>query len=671
VKLSRFLIIAFLISVLLLSSPGYAAFYSDPAIVGWESGNTTAMSYWFPVNPNPLCTEYPCNAVVNLPVLPGSYIDCSANPSGTIIGKWILDGLTNCAGGGAGTNTTCTNVCPAGTYFSWTRITGNGTWCHGGIQCYDVDIFASWESIETPPIPPVIPVCSFTAIPNSGTAPLLVTFTDLSTNTPTSWNWTITDNTTGLPVITSPLQTFQNFLNTPNRYYDVRMTAANGAGNCSLFYPVYLSTHSTGPSEGYALTITPLSVNYGANFTATITSSTGGFPGISEIKYGWEQGGTSDILYDPTNTDYAHDYSNISGTWYEFDSVAHTFSINRGAAIPTPKNATANFGTGLFTIKAYLIKTTGQVITLSASLTVTSAGMQTLTIDAKDFDTGALVSTAHIKVLNIATGAWDNRSASGEEVFYYPYSQNLYIEVPATGYVTANKNWSVTHVPTYNLWMIMYRGVTPPAANVTLEVEVIDWDNLATIPGALVHVYPTGQNGESKLTSVTGVATFNTSENTDYTISVSKYGYQNGGSIINTGPGGTAINEVIILHRAVAPTPTVTVPTAIPSGIPTTSPVGPAGNYTGFWAPFYNMFGAMGADAFTMQLLMACFFVFCGVVVGGFGMGTIIPGAPFSGTGAEAGGVFAFVLACAFGFINVLWIIVIFIWIAFRYFMTR
>jgi hypothetical protein len=224
--------------------------------------------------------------------------------------------------------------------------------------------------------------------------------------------------------------------------------------------------------------------------------------------------------------------------------------------------------------------------------------------------------------------------------------------------------------------MIMYPGITPAAGNVTVQVEVYDGYNNQLVSGAwvIVQVNPPTTWRESKLTSSAGSATFNTTENQDYTIAVSKYGYQNTVSNINTGPGGSTINIHIILNRAVAPTPTVTIPTAIPTGLPTTSTIpgpGLGGNYTGFWGPMYSMWSAMGADALTMQLLMAAFFVFCGVVVGGFGMGTIIPGSPFSGTGAEAGGVFAFVLACAFGFISVLWIIVIFVWLAFRYFLIR
>ncbi len=40
------------------------------------------------------------------------------------------------------------------------------------------------------------PVADFSGTPTSGTAPLAVTFTDASTNTPTAWSWTFGDSST-------------------------------------------------------------------------------------------------------------------------------------------------------------------------------------------------------------------------------------------------------------------------------------------------------------------------------------------------------------------------------------------------------------------------------------------------------------------------------------------
>ena len=50
------------------------------------------------------------------------------------------------------------------------------------------------------------PVASFTANVTSGTKPLAVNFTDLSTNTPTSWNWTFGDG--NFSVLQNPVHTY-------------------------------------------------------------------------------------------------------------------------------------------------------------------------------------------------------------------------------------------------------------------------------------------------------------------------------------------------------------------------------------------------------------------------------------------------------------------------------
>ncbi len=79
----------------------------------------------------------------------------------------------------------------------------------------------------TPPPPPLAPVAAFSGSPRSGTAPRKVTFTDASTNGPTSWSWvfgdpTSADNTSSLQ---NPSHTYAN----PGSY-DVTLVATNGNG---------------------------------------------------------------------------------------------------------------------------------------------------------------------------------------------------------------------------------------------------------------------------------------------------------------------------------------------------------------------------------------------------------------------------------------------------------
>lgn len=80
------------------------------------------------------------------------------------------------------------------------------------------------DSVAVNPPLPDPPVADFTGTPLSGTAPLTVQFTDLSTNTPTFWSWSFGDGGT------SPVQ------NPSHQYtsagtYTISLTAANAAGS--------------------------------------------------------------------------------------------------------------------------------------------------------------------------------------------------------------------------------------------------------------------------------------------------------------------------------------------------------------------------------------------------------------------------------------------------------
>ena len=68
------------------------------------------------------------------------------------------------------------------------------------------------------------PVANFSGTPTFGTAPLAVSFTDSSTNNPTSWSWTFGDG--GTSTAQNPSHTY-NAVN----YYTVALTATNAGGN--------------------------------------------------------------------------------------------------------------------------------------------------------------------------------------------------------------------------------------------------------------------------------------------------------------------------------------------------------------------------------------------------------------------------------------------------------
>jgi PKD repeat protein len=71
-----------------------------------------------------------------------------------------------------------------------------------------------------------VPVASFTGTPVSGTSPLKVIFTDASTNTPTSWNWSFGDGSSVNATARNPVHTYS----APGKY-TVALTVKNAAGS--------------------------------------------------------------------------------------------------------------------------------------------------------------------------------------------------------------------------------------------------------------------------------------------------------------------------------------------------------------------------------------------------------------------------------------------------------
>jgi PKD repeat protein len=85
---------------------------------------------------------------------------------------------------------------------------------------------------------PITPVANFTAWPLSGTNPVSVSFTDTSTNVPTSWSWdfgdgNFTSNTTQNP----------NHLYSTAGVYNVTLTATNSAGYSTLSKINYITVN--------------------------------------------------------------------------------------------------------------------------------------------------------------------------------------------------------------------------------------------------------------------------------------------------------------------------------------------------------------------------------------------------------------------------------------------
>ena len=333
-------------------------------------------------------------------------------------------------------------------------------------------------------------------------------------------------------------------------------------------YIEVLSTGGNISTGGYTLSVIPASLNYNQNFTLSLSSESGNYTGVKEIKFGWTSPTDSDILYD--GEDNTLDYSLSGSNWFQY--VDGSFSEDKGTSFPSPITLIpANFGAGIFTIDCYIEKTSGQVIHLTDDLTINTLNQQALTINAVDYETGYLAYSAFQHVFNIGAGTWDNRTNTLSQLYYYPYGQKIYIVLESSSFQTAYKNWTITSEPTDTLDIVMYRGVDTSADNVSLRVNVMD-----IYSGYLNNVKVTVLNDESlfdsqtKYTNYGGAAVFTVLPSTDYVITASKTGYLSAGKLLDTGTGGNTLDTDIILQLG-------SNPTATPTSLPTTA----AGQYTG------------------------------------------------------------------------------------------
>ena len=180
---------------------------------------------------------------------------------------------------------------------------------------------------------PVAPVANFSGTPTSGPGPLSVAFTDLSTNTPTSWLWTFGDG--GTSTLRNPTRVY-----TAVGTYTVTLQATNSVGSNTVTKTNYVTVTAIAPVANFSGTPTfglaPLSVAFTDLSTNAPTS----------WLWTFGDGGTS-TLRNPTRV-YA-----AAGTYtvtLQATNAAGTSTFTRTnyitAQVPPVANFTANPTTG-------------------------------------------------------------------------------------------------------------------------------------------------------------------------------------------------------------------------------------------------------------------------------------------------------------------------------------
>ncbi len=111
-------------------------------------------------------------------------------------------------------------------------------------------VMTNYITVTTPPCNP--PVASFSGTPTTGNAPMLVTFTDMTTNSPTSWAWDFGDG--GTSTAQNPSYTYSTA-----GTYTVSLTATNACGTDQSVMTNYITVNAGGPvtGEGFILSRNP------------------------------------------------------------------------------------------------------------------------------------------------------------------------------------------------------------------------------------------------------------------------------------------------------------------------------------------------------------------------------------------------------------------------------
>jgi len=92
-----------------------------------------------------------------------------------------------------------------------------------------------------------MPATNFTATPVTGTAPLMVTFTDTSTASPVSWTWDFGDNDSTNATVQNPVHTYSSA-----GTYTVNLTVKNAEGSSNTTSKAGYVTASTGSASPVA-----------------------------------------------------------------------------------------------------------------------------------------------------------------------------------------------------------------------------------------------------------------------------------------------------------------------------------------------------------------------------------------------------------------------------------
>ncbi|MFA5347770.1 MAG: PKD domain-containing protein [Methanoregula sp.] len=285
------------------------------------------------------------------------------------------------------------------------------------------------------------PVTNFVATPLTGTSPLTVTFTDLSTNTPTSWNWSFGDGSTVNSTMQNPVHRYANA-----GTYTVSLNATNSAGSNSKTQTGYITVTSGDAAPVTNFVATPLTGT--SPLTVTFTDLSTNTP----TSWNWSFGDGSTV--NSTMQNPVHRYAN-AGTY--------TISLN----------TTNSAGSNSKTQTGYITVTSGDAAPIANFVATPLTGTSPLTVTFTDQSTN--IPTSWKWEYRKGSGSWTQFSTVQSPSYTFPATGTYSIRLTATNSAGSNTLTKTSCITvTAPLKPVAAFSATPRSGNVPLTVRFTD-----------------------------------------------------------------------------------------------------------------------------------------------------------------------------------------------------
>lgn len=276
------------------------------------------------------------------------------------------------------------------------------------------DVFRAWDSI----VPPGPPVANFAANTQTICPGDIVTFTDLSTDDPATWQWLFPG---GTPASSSSQNPQITYLNAGT--YPVTLISANGVGTDTITTNNYITVRQA-PTAQHTTTL-PVCVG-GADGSITVTAS----DGVAPYSILWSTGENTFVLNGLSAGSYLATVSDNNGCGTEIlvdvedpapiTVQVQTIPISTASATDGTATAAALNGTGPYTF-TWSTATSGD--------TVGGLGLGQYSVTATDAN--GCEGTATF-IVDISIGL-PNTLAQQIKHYPNPFSGNFILNIPNTG----------------------------------------------------------------------------------------------------------------------------------------------------------------------------------------------------------------------------------------------